>query len=217
MIHSYLFQCYAKCCKNFACESTRFLDFLEDCLCYLGKFLCVSASLLLFIFLTIILFILLTWATKWVKVKLHITKIRHVNEVECFEKLSEINRTISNLNAMKTPDISDVFVLIYIEGLLEIMNAAITNYYKDGVSAVQKKHEMLTFHKALLCLQICQKSLGDICNLQIDKCVKLLSECLDTMIDSKNEKDKKRDEKNAEENNIQKFMRAKESVRKTRK
>ena len=138
MIHSYLFQCYAKCCKNFACESTRFLDFLEDCLCYLGKFLCVSASLLLFIFLTIILFILLTWATKWVKVKLHITKIRHVNEVECFEKLSEINRTISNLNAMKTPDISDEFVLIYIEGLLEIMNAAITNYYKDGVSAVQK-------------------------------------------------------------------------------
>ena len=53
--------------------------------------------------------------------------------------------------------------------------------------------------------------------MQIDKCVKLLSECLDTMIDSKNEKDKKRDEKNAEENNIQKFMRAKESVRKTRK
>ena len=58
--------------------------------------------------------------------------------MECFEKLSEINRTISNLNAMKTPDISDEFVLIYIEGLLEIMNAAITNYYKDGVSAVQK-------------------------------------------------------------------------------
>lgn len=206
MIYSYLFQCYTKCYKNFACESTLCQDFFVNCLCYLGKFICVSIS----ISFAITAIILLTWAIKWVKVKLWDRKIKRTHEMDCFEKLSEINRTTSNSNGTMTSDISDEVALIYVEGLLEIMNAVITNYYKKGVSSAQQKHEILTFHKALLCLQIYKKTSLCFCNLQIDNnFVTLLSECLDIMIDSKNEKGEGKDKEKC----LQKFISAKECIK----
>lgn len=221
MIHYLFLQCHTRCCDEITCCLDSLIDFLKECLCFFGKSLGVSISILLFLFIIIISSLFLIWVIKiariWMKQKLN-PVLKDKSKVQNSEKPSEICRLVKNSNCMRAPNIQ-CEVIVIVNSLLSRMYSAIDSYRKDDTDDVQKNKEMITFQECLFHLQNCKLNIESIRNIKIDEYLESLSECLNDMAERKygNDPEKVNEAKEERERIAENFKQAKEGIEKSYK